>query len=73
MTGLRKTQLLNRALSALPSGNLSLSDSLSNYLYYEIIYAPEIPSNIRCSTGLIPTTSPTEVMSMTQMLLAKEY
>ena len=65
MTGLRKTQLLNRTLSTLPSGDLSLSDSLSNYLYYEIIYAPEYLSNIRCSTGLIPTTSPTDVMNMT--------
>ena len=65
MTGSRKTQLLNRTLSALPPGDLSLSDSLSNYLYYEIIYAPEYLSNIRCSTGLIPTTSPTEVISTT--------
>lgn len=72
MIGLRKTQLLNRTLSVLPTGDLSLGDSLSNYLYYEIIYAPDMASTIRCSTGLIPTTSSTEVISMTPNAAGKE-
>lgn len=65
MTGLRKTQLLNRTLSPLASGEISLDDNLSNYLYYEIIYSPDFQSNTRCSSGLIPVTSPTEVISVT--------
>lgn len=65
MTGLRKTQLLNRTLSALSSGDISLNDDLVNYSYYEIIYSPDFQSDTRRSSGLIPVTSPTEVISVT--------
>lgn len=65
MIGLKKTQLLSRTLSPLASGEISLNDNLSNYLYYEIIYSPDFQSDTRRSSGLIPTTSPTEVISVT--------
>ena len=65
MIGLKKTQLLSRTLSPLASGEISLDDNLSSYLYYEIIYGPDFQSDVRCSSGLIPVTSPTEVISVT--------
>lgn len=65
MIGLKKTQLLSRTLSPLASGEISLDDDLSNYLYYEIIYSPDFQSDTRRSSGLIPVTSPTEVISVT--------
>lgn len=65
MIGLKKTQLLSRTLSPLASGEISLDDDLSNYLYYEIIYSPDFQSDTRRSSGLIPVASTTEVISVT--------
>lgn len=44
---------------------LSVTKSFENFSFYEIIYLPELKSDIRLSSGLIPTTSPTEIISMT--------
>ena len=44
---------------------LSVSKSFGNFSFYEIIYLPELGTDIRLSSGLIPTTSPTEIISVT--------
>lgn len=44
---------------------LSVSKSFENFSFYEIIYLPELGTDIRLSSGLIPTTSPTQLISVT--------
>ena len=44
---------------------LPVTKSFENFSFYEIIYLPELGTNVRLSSGLIPTSSYTELIGLT--------
>ena len=44
---------------------LPVTKSFENFSFYEIIYLPELKTNVRLSSGLIPATSYTQLISVT--------
>lgn len=63
--GIKKT-LLYQAVDITPMGEIEidLKDDISNYSFYEIIFAPDYVNILRASSGIIQITSPVQTISV---------